>query len=710
MSSFSTRNDGTFTSLLVKQDAIIEGSTTTGELCLTNQAVVPAPPTIPGDGCIFIQDGVLYFQTSTGAQQVAFIPVVSTHQMQLQLFDSFGLPVAGTQFWITLTITVTGPDVRIQLPSINFQTGPESDPVHNPTILPGGYLYTSNGFLPSEICPRDLVYRSWQGPSNNGLTMPYTESFNSFPNPVAGYILQLTNYGGLVVQAVGTFGNIIPPGPQVLLPTNINYEIVPVEALSQNTQISTGFVNVTQWTDPRAKGDHVRDSHVNDAFNGVFAWAWVDNSTVVDKTNNTVNVMVAFGSNVDGQLQVGAPIQLTNLPAGIMAWDTSITINRADPTNIIVSYGYLDHNFHPTRSNLYRAVSFDGGQHWPINGPVFPTPTAFGDARGVGSDKYGGIWYSYTQPGTPTTFVPVLLLSTDKGLTFNTVLTFPQNPAIYAYDYPQYCFGSDNLGNYGIWMSTDVDEQPNDDLGNTLTFIPILGLGLTGAPTTGSLPTSMLNQMFIPSITASNDGKVWFEGRPYGDVSTATLPVTIVYKSPGPISQNYAGPWNSAIIPTNKGAQLYPQQPVNLRIFTSIQSIIYDNTRQALYAVNSAGVLPTEETMQIYFQLSRDNGQTFSDPINISTSDFGIRGYQSMALDPITGDLVFGWYDGRNDPTFHGLQYFGAMIPSAALDQMVDAIPLSDPVFTIPPSPAPSPAPTSASANRSRLIFEPKHL
>ena len=53
------------------------------------------------------------------------------HKIQLQLSDSLGFPVPGTEFWVTLTIIKEGPKVTIQVPVINFQTGPTSpdDPV-----------------------------------------------------------------------------------------------------------------------------------------------------------------------------------------------------------------------------------------------------------------------------------------------------------------------------------------------------------------------------------------------------------------------------------------------------------------------------------------------------------------------------------------------------------------------------------------------------
>ena len=96
--------------------------------------------------------------------------------------------------------------------------------------------------------------------------------------------------------------------------------------------------------------------------------------------------------------------------------------------------------------------------------------------------------------------------------------------------------------------------------------------------------------------------------------------------------------------------------------------------------------------MRLYFIISRDNGQTWSSPIDISTTDFGNRGFQSMALnqwiDPVSGELisgglVFGWYDGRNDPTFQSVEYYAATISAKKLDKLVNAIPCSDPIYSI---------------------------
>ena len=85
--------------------------------------------------------------------------------------------------------------------------------------------------------------------------------------------------------------------------------------------------------------------------------------------------------------------------------------------------------------------------------------------------------------------------------------------------------------------------------------------------------------------------------------------------------------------------------------FNSVQTVIYDEKRQALYSLRCQQAPDWAQNMRIYLMISRDNGQNWSNPFYISNSNFANRGFPSMALDTKTGDLVFGWYDGRNDKT-----------------------------------------------------------
>ena len=634
------------------------------------------------------------------------------HKIQLQLADSLGFPVPNTQFWITLTITKEENKVAIQVPVINFQTGPVSteDPIY-PTALPfpGGYLYTSDGFLPKELRPNDLIPRSIVVASNNGMALPFsfTQPPPPLPTPPVGYILQVTNAGALQVQGTGSFGNIIPAGPQTLMPCSITYIVKPKIKLGKNYIIDPGFTNITQFTG-EPLFDNIRDSHVNDVFDSVAAWAWTSNSNVVDKTNGTLNIFVAIGKvKKDGTLKIRNPIQLSDLAPNIQAWDTAVAINRSNKNNIVVSYGVVNSNFpltSPEHIVSYRAVSFDGGKTWPINGPtnIQPAgdPPAFGDNRGVSADKFGNIWYSTTNRFSGSTppdvkGIPTFWISTNGGVDFSVAYTAPPLPVDGDfYDYPQFCFGGDGQGNYGLWFVADHIYFYTGDEYPVVGFIRIDGLGSydTSNPPPALL-TSLQNTNIIAGITASSDGRVWTQG--IADVySTYIQEAGVIFKSPGPLDSNYAGPWQY-IMWNGRGIEwnlpLQDSNPGRLGYFTSVQCIIYDDARQALYALWQAQFPDYSQNSRLYFVISRDNGQTWSDPIDISSTDFANRGFPSMALDAKTRNLVFGWYDGRNDPTFKSIQYFGAILTAKELDGLVEKIPLSNPLYTLPPATTPIP-------------------
>jgi Neuraminidase (sialidase) len=397
------------------------------------------------------------------------------------------------------------------------------------------------------------------------------------------------------------------------------------------------------------------------------------------------------------------PQFLTNLPLESGVFDTAVAINRTNPNNIVVSYGhytvFANDNFY---ASPYVIVSMDGGDTWIYNGHInapLTSPIGFGDCRGVASDKYGNLWYSATNYLDPTgeNFVnsPIFFASFDGGLTWTTIYSAPITSTS-VYDYPQYCFGGDGQGNYGLQFTASYFPENLDGF-PFVGFIPIKGFGLSniGPIQTTTLP-QFLNNILNPSITASQDGRVWSLGAPAG-LAPGVLPppgtgITnrpLTYKSPGPLDSNYAGPWDTAIINQLNQTLLYPNQfkaQPDFGFPNSVQVIVYDDRRQALYSMANSNYPYFSQNTNIYFTISRDNGQTWSNPININNTDKNNRGFQSMALDTVTGDLIIGWFDGRNDESQTGVQYYGAVIDAKTLDKLVEEIPVSNPIYSIPPN------------------------
>ena len=253
----------------------------------------------------------------------------------------------------------------------------------SPLLFPGGYLYPSDGFLPEDLRPNDLVCRSYLVPSNNGMSQPFSFTVTPAPpyaNIPSGYILQVTNAGAIVVQCAGTFGNIIPrvlrSCYQLILVIWSNLRLSWVKITSFSQDLPTLYTNTT---------GQLRDSHSNDAFDNVLAWAWTDNSNQTDKSNNILNVYVAIGKvKKDGALKVRTPIQLSNLVVPYFSFDTAVAINRSDKNNIVVSW--MAFNYSDIAVPLiHRAVSFDGGKTWPINTALATIPSF---------NNIGGTWCS----------------------------------------------------------------------------------------------------------------------------------------------------------------------------------------------------------------------------------------------------------------------------------------------------------------------------
>ena len=639
------------------------------------------------------------------------------HNIKLQLCDYQGSPVKGTDFWVTLDVIKENDKVIIHFPVINFQTGQyANNPSEQaPVGISGGYLITVDGYLPYFIRPTEIVSCSSMGCSDSGTSLPasYAQPLNTYPTPVSGYILQITIQGGIVIQGAGTFGNIIPEGPQILLPTNVTYIVKPRYALSMNFNVSLKKTNVANFTNPIVKSLGLGVTHVNDSYNGVFVFAWADNSMEKDKTNGILNLMVAIGKiRKDGSFYISKPKQLTKFTTNnTLIFDTSVAINRTNPKNIVISYSYgVTENEYPNTIISYacRAVTFDGGKTWPdefngYNGVKQLSEYGVGNNRGVLADKFGNFWYLSTyllQPINQETDdqignIPYIMLSTDQGKTFNVIYILQPVPYDqYTYDVPEFCIGSGGSGNYGLQFIVDfVNVSNTNEFGNIypiVGFLPVTGLGTYGNFNVTALQ-NLYNIIEFPGIASSSDGKVWYLG--INDTSTAnfnSISQKIIFKAPGEIGQNIAGPWDvgyTSLIADIYGSGTQSSLPGSYMLNIA-RDILYDDNRKALYAIINFQKLDINidkkktQNMQLYLIISRNNGQTWSPAIELSTSSIGNRGYASMSLENTTRSLIIGWYDGRHgEPKLESLEYYGTIIPGWILDEITAKLQASNPMY-----------------------------
>jgi hypothetical protein len=316
----------------------------------------------------------------------------------------------------------------------------------------------------------------------------------------------------------------------------------------------------------------------------------------------------------------------------------------------------------------------------------------------VASDIYGNIWYvasSALTPGEDFVNQPFFWVSIDKGVTFQqvAVLALPtgndHNGNLF------YTFGGDGQGNYGLWFTTIQFNTVADPFtaGSIVGFIPIYGFNNFGSLTSFDLTSVYQNVNVSPTIAAAVDGRLWLYGYPNVYVG-GTFPapasgistVKMVYKSPGPLDQNYVGPWdvaNTSFLNRSLALPTDDSQPI-FGYYNFDRTALYDDKRQALYVTTCAHSLSFSQNMKLYLAISRDNGQSWSRPIEIANSSMGNRGIQTFALDSVKGDLYLGWYDGRRDPTFQSVEYYAAVIPSKTLDKLVKEIPLSYPIYQSP--------------------------
>ena len=182
---------------------------------------------------------------------------ILNHPIQLQLSDAAGYPVPNTEFWVKLTIVYDKPEVKIQLHFITF-TGPVApDDPFGPVLLQSSGVSNDGIWFPAHSSATELNRLSIRfgcfQQRRHRTFLSYDSS--AISSSISWLVLSRFSSWRLIIQAAGAFGNVIPPGGQVLsvVPTNISYLASPREKLGYNLALSTGATNVTQFTNPLPK-------------------------------------------------------------------------------------------------------------------------------------------------------------------------------------------------------------------------------------------------------------------------------------------------------------------------------------------------------------------------------------------------------------------------------------------------------------------------
>ena len=596
-----------------------------------------------------------------------------------------------TPFVVKINISVDGKIVNLHLPALNFTTPPGN---LDQGISPGGSVATIEGFLPHHLTPVDSIYQSFT------LESDQTGPANAGP----GYDGYIANDGS--IRIVGKGDTVIPAGPQITHAKTVTY-ILPFKRpkAPKNFALSKGFSQMTQSDNPDIV-DQFLDWYRNDIVSTpdgkeqILAWCWADNADTKTTPPYNLNVMTRVGkleTNAkcgETKLKLEEPVVALEVPLGVYCAENSITIDPTNPSNMFFTTLYIDRRSSPRTIQAWVGVSIDGGKHWyPRQLDVPPLPSFRSDMNAL-YDKFGNIWLismtTVKNFGFPSNII--VLLSTDKGRTFTVAFqsTNATNPPPLSNDYPQLAFGGDGNGAFAIWWTVDFRNTNTFEPFNViLGYIPISASGVpnpTGARQVTLSATSINNPLglgiAIASLTVSDDGVVYLWGEPFSPMPEGNhFNTSTLFINPKGINFTDAdiiGPFEVAQTnisgftgdPTNSFLAGFPWQSTRGVSQPCARTMAFDNTRGLLYALVNDLVPWNSTNGTVYLIFSENGGQSWSKPIPISDDNEGSRGIVGMAIDPVTGNLSFNWYDTRGDSTQTSVRFFGTVLLGSEIDEI----------------------------------------
>ena len=342
------------------------------------------------------------------------------------------------------------------------------------------------------------------------------------------------------------------------------------------------------------------------------------------------------------RLTVGPNVNVSMQTGGSQS-EEDIAVDPANPQDLFAFAN--DNAVINTGSNgMLASYSTDGGATWTPrvlgNGsdglpPVFTDPS-------VSWDNFGNLFISGI--GTLTAKNnDTLLLSTDGGKTFKSVMVFPN-----VVDQPKVTTGDGAV--WVVFLATDSSSPTGASL--QAAGAPVTGLGLVGAfGAFQTIPGSGADGGNFGGITIGPTGQVIVS---YQNAGSGAGPDTIF------TSTNLTGLGGTfgpavAATPTNLGG-FTPLPPQAIRTVDAEGRPVYDDSTGPnagrAYLVYTDRPSVTSNATHIYVRRSNDNGATWSAPVQVDDDNTSgnAKFLPRLAVDPTTGIIAVEWYDARNDP------------------------------------------------------------
>jgi hypothetical protein len=625
------------------------------------------------------------------------------HTIVLQQLDANAYPLPDTAIPVKLSIYQKSNRIEIQFPDINFQTQSIFGPANEIgfTLINGGSLGTLSNPLPK--CLRPNTIKTFSCSNNDAYLAAFSITVPP-PTILSAFNLIIDTYGRIRITGAGSYAGIIPTGGHTFNSQTVTYYVEPMICpIKKSFIIDHGFTDITQFQDASgnpnggALGSGVRDSHANDNFNGIVATAWAGNSNL-NPTLPIMNLYIAIGSyNNSGKLIMGPSQNLTNFNSTsqpgpndyLYAWDTAIAINRTNPNVIVASTGLIAENGVGAVPVYF--ISTLGGQPGSWTGPILLDPiifpqdgvTAFGDCRGVLADSSGNFWYCVTLENSIIgTYNCLFYFMPYQGSTWTLTYQTIDGDANNEYDYPQITAGTNGKGQQGLWFLVDYYSFITSDFVPHIGFIPENQYlcpqlnGTVGDCIMQAYP-NQINVLDDATITVDDTGTLYISNYFIAPIYTNYTPQVLTIKNPpnatttDPLDPSLLQ-YSTCIQNTSNNANATSGFPGSFWFNVSVNTIIYDNSRQVLYSILNEQPDINSQDFYMYMKISFNKGVNFSPSIQISNSHKNNRGFVSMALDECSGTMIISWYSGQNSPTATTEQYFGLFLSKKKLDRIVE--------------------------------------